>query len=135
MGPMTLSDGVEVRTVARRRHAGLVWAGVLLVGAAALAGCGLSESGVGVLVVDPSRYSAYHCKDLIARLKVLQGREKDLRGLMDKASDGGGGAVIGTLAYRSDYETVLSEEKLLQRTAAEKKCELVPTYQSDQTIR
>jgi hypothetical protein len=30
---------------------------------------------------------------------------------------------------------VLSDEKLLQRTVAEKKCELTPTYQSDQSVR
>jgi len=30
---------------------------------------------------------------------------------------------------------VLSQERLLQRTAAEKNCELVPTYRSDQTVR
>jgi len=101
----------------------------------ALGGCGSSEDGVGTFVVDPAHYSLYACKDLIARLKVLRTRERDLRNLMDRANDGGGGAVIGTLAYRTDYETVLGEQKVLQRTAAEKKCDLVPIYQSDQTIR
>jgi hypothetical protein len=43
--------------------------------------------------------------------------------------------VIGTIAYRSDYESVLTEEKLVQREAAAKKCELTTTFQSDQSIR
>ena len=47
-------------------------------------------------------------------------RENELRGLIEKANESSGGAVIGSLAYRSDYESVLAEEKLLQRTAAEK---------------
>ncbi len=55
-------------------------------GMAALAGCGMSD-GPGSLLVDPGRYSAYHCNDLAARWKILVAREKDLRGLMDKANE------------------------------------------------
>jgi hypothetical protein len=114
-------------------------AGILLcvVAAVALGGCGFND-GPGVLIIDPGRYNNYHCNDLIARSKQLIKREQELRWLMDKASEGAGGTVIGTLAYRSDYESVRSEEKLLQRDAAEKKCDLVAppsNFQSDQTIR
>lgn len=102
---------------------------------AAVAGCGLSN-GPGELLVDPAHYSAYHCKDMIAEAQYLAKRERDLRNLMDKASEGGGaGTVIGTVAYRTDYEAVLEQQRLLQRAAAERKCELVPTYSSDRTIR
>jgi predicted small lipoprotein YifL len=106
---------------------------MLLLTGLALAGCGLSN-GPGSLFVDPGRYSAYHCKDLATQWKTLLKREKDLRALMDKASEGGGGVIIGALAYRSDYESVLTEKKLLQREAAEKNCQLVATYESDQGI-
>ncbi len=102
--------------------------------AAALGGCGLSE-GPGAILVDPGHYSAYHCDELAARWKVLLAREKELRGLMDKAREGGGGAVIGSLAYRSDYESVLTEEKLVQRAAVDRKCGFTPDYQSDHSIR
>jgi hypothetical protein len=105
----------------------------LLLAAAALSGCG--SDGAASLLVDPARYSAYHCKELIAESANLAAREKKLRDLMDKASEGGGGTIIGTLAYRSDFETVLEQERMLKRTAAEQKCELVPTYSSDHTIR
>ena len=99
-----------------------------------LAGCGLGN-GPGSLLVDPGRYEAYHCNDLVAQWKALADREKDLRALMDKASQSGTGAVIGAVAYRSDYESVLTQERLVQRAAAEKKCELTTTFQSDQSIR
>jgi len=99
-----------------------------------LAGCGLGN-GPGSLLVDPGRYDAYHCNDLVARWKQLTDREKELRALMDKASQSGTGAVIGAVAYRSDYESVLTEEKLVQREANDKKCELTTTFQSDQSIR
>jgi len=116
------------------RHSVVALRAVLLVGAAALAGCGLSD-GAGALFVDPGRYTAYHCKDLIAESQNLANRERDLRNLMNKASESGGGSVIGALAYRSDYESVLEQQKLLKRAAAEQKCELVPSYNSDRMIR
>jgi hypothetical protein len=116
---------------ARPRTLGLI-CGLLAV---TFAGCSLSD-GVGPYIVDPGRYSAYHCKDLVERLKALTTRQKELRDLMGKASEGGGGTVIGTLSYRPEYEKDLGEEKVLRRTAAEKKCALEPpTFESDQSIR
>jgi hypothetical protein len=100
----------------------------------ALAGCG-GGNGPGSWLVDPGRYEAYHCNDLVTRWKALTDRERDLRALMDKASQSGTGAVIGAVAYRTDYESILTEEKLVQRQASEKKCELTTTFQSDQSIR
>jgi hypothetical protein len=129
------ADAVVLRAVARRlrRFAGLR-SGFLSFAAVALAGCGMTD-GAGSILIDPGRYTAYHCEDLATRWKVLVAREKELHGLMDKASEGGGGAVIGSLAYRTDYESVLSEEKLLQRTAADKNCGFTPDFQSDKIIR
>jgi hypothetical protein len=128
--------------------------------ACALCGCAGNDSGA--LLIDPGRYELFKCDDLATRWKLVSAREKELRALMDRASQTGGGTVIGSLAYRSDYETVLSDERLLQRTAAAKNCPLsfqvpgmapqpVPlqagppqagqggsqntTYQSDQGIR
>jgi hypothetical protein len=113
-----------------RRAVHRLLAGII---AAALAGC---SDGAGTLLVDPGRYSAYHCNDLAAQWKVLLAREKELRALMDRADQGGGGgAVIGSLAYRTDYESVRSEERLLQREAAEKNCNSTTQFQSDQAIR
>jgi len=101
----------------------------------ALTGCGLSTDGAGALFVDPGRYTLYHCDDLAARRKVLIARENELRGLIERAGESTGGAVVGSFAYRSDYDSVLAEEKLLQRNAAEKNCSFASPLQSDQTIR
>jgi hypothetical protein len=128
--------------------------------AAALSGCASSD-GVGALIIDPGHYSVYHCKDLKAQLAYLLGRQKQLRELTEKASEGSGGALIGNLSYRAEYEDMVGQEKVLRRSAAEKNCELPPPvspavpaaatstvqpaasaptstptyYQSDQTIR
>lgn len=76
-----------------------------------------------------------HCKDLIAQWNTLSAREEELRALQDKASDGTVGTVIGAITYRPDYESVMSQKKLVQRAANAQNCALTPTYQSDQTIR
>jgi hypothetical protein len=105
------------------------------IGAGALSGCAGSD-GVGALLVDPARYAGYRCKDLINELTILTKQEKGLRDLIDKADEGGAtGTVIGAVAYRSNYETVLEREKVLRRAAAEQNCELKPVYSSDRTIR
>ena len=101
-----------------------------------LAGCGSTYSdGVGSLLVDPSKYDGYGCKDLIGQLTGLNTREKELRNLIDRADQSASGVVIGAMAYRSDYQTVLEQKKVLQRAAAEKKCQMAPTFASDQSIR
>ncbi len=120
----------------------------LLALACALAGCTSNDSGE--LLIDPGRYSVYKCDDLATRWKVVSAREKELRGLMDKASQTSGGAVVGSLSYRVDYDAVISDERLLQRTAADKNCglpfqtQIGPSpsgqpqntqFQSDQSIR
>jgi hypothetical protein len=141
LGPVAPNHGARATSfvaqpsfaLPRRRLAGSFLATLICVlAAAAVAGCG---GGVGSLMVDPGLYSAYHCNDLVGAWNNLVKREKDLRGLIDKAREGGGGTVIGAVAYRGDYETVLAREKVLKRTAAEKNCALAPTYKSDQTIR
>jgi hypothetical protein len=101
----------------------------------ALTGCGVGADGLASLSVDPARFSGYHCKDLTAQWNALVAREKQLRNLIDKASEGGGGSIVAAVAYRGDYDTVLEQEKVLKRTAASQNCELTPNYSSDQTIR
>jgi hypothetical protein len=107
----------------------------LIVVGVTLAGCAISD-GPGQFGLNPGRYQFYHCNDLVKRLKELQEEEDKLRSLMAKAREGGGGTVIGELSYRPNYEMVLSEQKMLMRTAAEKKCEVAPPiFQSDQAVR
>jgi hypothetical protein len=116
--------------LAHRRLVGAIL-GFVLCG---LTGCGMSD-GAGALFVDPGRYTLYRCEDLAARRKVLVAREAELRGLIEKASESPGGAVVGSLAYRSEYDSVLAEQKLLQRKAQEKNCGFVAPSQSDQVLR
>ncbi len=123
--------GFYAQRVRGRVRAGRAFLGMSL--ACATAGCSTS---IDTYLVDPGRYSAYHCKDLVEQLKELQKNQNNLRDLMDKASEGGGGTVIGGMSYQAKYEKVVGEEKLLRQTAAEKKCALErPAFESDQIIR
>jgi hypothetical protein len=156
---MRLNDRVHVFIRRRGGRGRSAFAVIAALAAGALGGCSSSD-GVSAFMVDPAHYSVYHCKDLKERLAYLLGRQKQLRELMDKASEGAGGTVIGNLSYRADYEDLVGEERVLRRSAAEKNCELPPpasaaapvaatssvppasaptstpaSYQSDQTIR
>jgi hypothetical protein len=121
-----------------RRRTPRAWGAALLgFGVLALTGGCSTGDGAGAIFVDPAHYNFYRCEDLATRRKALIARENELRGLMEKAAESTGGSVIGSFAYRSDYDTVLAEEKLLERNATEKNCSFAsPTqFQSDQTIR
>ena len=131
--------GCCIRPHPRRksRIAGCLQLALLIAAAAGARGaCSNLSDGPGALIVDPAVYSAYHCKDLVAASNQLAARKKELRELIDKAG-GGVGTVVSTVAYRSDYDAVLEKEKILKRTAAQKKCQLTPVaplYRSDQTV-
>lgn len=47
------------------------------------------------------------------QLQGIQQRQRELSNLMARASEGGGGALIGTMSYRMDYERAIDEEKVL----------------------
>jgi hypothetical protein len=107
---------------------------ICVIAATALSGCGLSN-GPGQLMVDPGMFDEYRCNDLVTQWNALNSREQELRDNMNRASQGGGGTVIGTVAYGPEYQTVLTKKKMLQQDAAAKNCELVHNFQSDQTLR
>lgn len=117
-----------------RRYGGAIAGAAAALAVLAVFGCSANQD-VSTLLVDPGHYSAYHCKDFAPQLARLTTREEALRNLMDKANESGGGAIVGNLSYRADYEDILGEEKVLRRAAAEKNCDLSPpAFQSDQTI-
>jgi hypothetical protein len=126
VGTPAVSSGCNVR---RSRYAA-----ICAIAAIALSGCG-SSNGPGQLLVAPGTYDAYHCKDLVQQWDQLNKRETELQANMSRASQGGGGTVIGAMAYGTDYQTVLTQKKMVQQQAAVKNCELVKSFQSDQTVR
>ncbi len=90
--------------------------------AASLGGCTSSLNVVGDPFVAPAKFRFLRCEDIAKRLVATQSREKDLRGLMDRASTGVGGSTVNVLVYQPDYQMVQSELRQLHEAAVEKQC-------------
>ena len=90
--------------------------------AAALGGCASAYETVGDPYVSPGKFNFLRCEDIAKRLADAQGRERELRALMDRANSGTGGGAVNLFVYGSDLEGVEAELRLLRRTAGEKRC-------------
>lgn len=113
----------------------LIFCSVLLCTFLMMTDCGLTTDGPGAAFVDPGEYDLYDCNALGLRWQKLIVREKELKSLIDRANESAAGAVIGSLNYRFDYDSVLTEKILVQRRAADLKCSVTPDYKSDNAIR
>src|SRR5579871_2465154 len=90
--------------------------------AASLGGCSTSLNTISDPFVAPAKFQFLRCEDIAKRLVSTQERERELRGLMDRASTGTGGSTVNMLVYQPDYQTVQSELQQLREAAAEKQC-------------
>jgi hypothetical protein len=89
-----------------------------------LGGCVLAPDSFEQAFSDPAKFDFLDCKDLNEREKILAKREQEMRELMDKASQGTGGAVANALAYRTDYLNVRGELKQVRAVVQRKECAL-----------
>jgi len=98
----------------------------LLAAGAALSGCASMSETVAPAFADPAKYELYDCKQLEGERKALAKRTDDLRGLMEKAETGTGGAVVSELAYRNDYIAVRGQAQLAEDAWRRNKCREAP---------
>lgn len=90
---------------------------------AALGGCTTSESA-GRMLVSPTKYQFYSCRDLIGPWNGVNARRRQLEELMAQAGKESGGRFIGALAYQTEYTNVSGEIYTLRQEAAAKQCTL-----------
>ena len=96
-----------------------------------LAGCTNPES-----FVRPGRYAHFNCDQLAAYGKERSERERELKGAMQRASQGGaGGEAAIALAYRTEFLTVQGELRELEIAAPDRKCRTPWRSISDQAVR
>jgi hypothetical protein len=120
----------------RRSDLGAVAYALVAVGlAGTLAGCSLDSDSVGAAFVDPAKFTYYHCSDLVRRAQTLVARERQLLSDMARAEQSAGGGLHSAVAYRTDYFSVRGELNLLDKTAAEKQCDLRLPAPIDSPIR
>ncbi len=98
--------------------------------ACALAACSNAED----LFVSPGKYAVYTCKELETEGRATVTRERELKGLMGKASQGSGGELVNALAYRNQYLSTQGQLKQLEQTALEKKCDTTWVTVSDRSM-
>jgi hypothetical protein len=94
--------------------------------ATALCGCAQIGDTMSSAFSDPAKYDLYDCKQLETERKVLANRAAELQGLMAKAETGVGGAVVSELAYRNDYISTRSQQKLAEEAWRSNKCHETP---------
>ncbi|MFN3656992.1 MAG: hypothetical protein ACK4UO_07030 [Pseudolabrys sp.] len=72
--------------------------------------------------VDPGKYMLYSCKDLQTAIAGERKREAELRMLIAKAEGSPGGAVVGTMVYRTEYLQTRGNILVAQDTLRDKRC-------------
>jgi len=72
--------------------------------------------------MSPAKFQYLRCQDIAQRLDAMQARERELRGLMDRADAGTGGSAVNMFVYQPDYRAVQSELRELHQAAVEKQC-------------
>lgn len=101
--------------------------GLGLAAAVILSGC-TSDPKTGTMLVSPSRFTLYNCKELANQQIGLVARQRLLERLMAQAKQGSGGALVSAMAYEPEYQNLLGEMKVLRQEAAQKECNLPDPY-------
>jgi hypothetical protein len=122
-----------VRTDAIRRAAGAVAA--LVLAAAGLAGCGsISERTAAAAFTSPGKYNLYTCQDIEKSFLTLRARQIELEQLMGRASQGVGGELVNTIAYRGEYSQRTGELNELAKAKADKQCATESKFSSGRAV-
>jgi hypothetical protein len=94
--------------------------------ASLLSGCADMSDGMTSAFADPAKYQLYDCKQLEAERKMLSNRLAELQGLMNKAQEGVGGAVVAEVAYRNEYIAARGQAKNAEEAWVLNKCRETP---------
>src|SRR4029077_1812816 len=87
-----------------------------------LAACGTAIQSPMTVFADPGKYEWYSCEQLVPQRKLWEGKEKDLKLLMEKAKQSTGGSAISVVAYQGDYVNAREELQVIDATARAKQC-------------
>jgi hypothetical protein len=99
---------------------------VALACAGLLSGCADMSDSMTSAFADPAKYQLYNCKQLETERKTLSAKLAELQGLMSKAQEGVGGAVVAEVAYRNEYIAVRGQAKNAEEAWVVNKCRETP---------
>jgi hypothetical protein len=117
------------------RRARIARASVLAFVVLGAAACSTSNSVDVMLFADPGKYEYQTCDQILKAGHAVAAREEKLRELIHKAEQSTGGAVVGTLAYRGEYRTVVEELAVIDTVSRRKQCLTPPTWRSTTAIQ
>jgi hypothetical protein len=112
------------------------WPAALVLIAGTVSGCaGVGDETLGgALGADPGKYVPYSCGDVDTAISSTTIRITELEQLIARASQGTGGTVMATIAYRSEYNQARSQLRVLKAAAAEKQCVVNSEYLSRRSV-
>jgi hypothetical protein len=103
--------------------------------ASALAGCGtMTEQNAAMAFAAPGKFNVYTCQDLATRARELHRRQAELEQVMGRAQQSAGGALINTVAYRTEYLQTRGELEELNKSANDKQCSTESKWSSGRTL-
>jgi len=103
-----------------------------LLGAAA---CSTASNVDVMLFADPGKYEYYTCAQILQAGNATAERELKLRALIQNAEQSVGGTLVGTLAYRGEYRTVVEELAVIDAVSRRKNCTTPPAWRSSTAIQ
>jgi hypothetical protein len=100
------------------------WSGMLCgVLGVVLGGCSIAlDDSSGVFATAPGKYDFLDCHSLSDRMKASSARQAELNELMERANRDRFGAVVNTLVYRDELNSVRADQQALQKASDEKRC-------------
>jgi len=110
-------------------------AGALALIAFGAAACSTSSNLQVMLFADPGKYEYRTCDQILKSGEVVAARELKLRELIQKAEQSAGGALVGTVAYRGEYRTVVEELAVIDGVSRRKACNTPPSWRSSTAIQ
>jgi hypothetical protein len=101
-----------------------------------VAACSTSSQVDVMLFADPGKYEYHTCEQILAAGRGAAAREVKLRELIQKAEQGGaGGNLVGMVAYRGEYRTVVEELAVIDTVSRRKNCLTPPSWRSTTAIQ
>jgi hypothetical protein len=102
--------------------------------AALLGGCASSGDSM-LLLVDASKYQFHTCAQIAETTKKISTRRQELETLIERAAQSPGGALIGAVAYQTEYTASGQELQVLATTSRAKNCDNPATWRSNSVIQ
>lgn len=99
------------------------------------AACSTSSSVDVMLFADPGKYEYHTCAQILQAGNTVAEREMKLRALIQNAEKSAGGSLVGTIAYRGEYRTVVEELAVIDNVSRRKNCLTPPSWRSSTAIQ